>query len=305
MDSKKQLKKLSSIINILQIVNYLSIEYLSYGEKEVNKDNIINRGIVYKLFCSNMSNLIDAVAKSSYLFEDFKNEYISFQEKINREYKISNPKYYEKKYDGITLYKLLKEMRNEINHFDKDVNDQITMFEIEVKFEDVEELRKTTEYLINKKAERIGKEKISKIVLSRPKIMYEKDRISGAILNLENNVKDKVMDSKYKEELLSIVSISKNIFSHNLLIGLINDEPESIEKFNLKYDELKKISNRYEKEINEKGTKEDIEKYNKMKCILKNFELENQNVIFNKYKSNIDVFLRKINELYDTSNSEK
>jgi len=305
MISNKQIKRIISISNIMQIVNYLQKHYISFERKKINKDNIIDRGIVYKLLCSNMFNLIDAIRKSKDIFEDLIPEYKAFEKEINRKYVSNDTKYYKKGTTSMTLFELMREMRHEMNHFEKDVNDQITLFEIEVKFDDIKKLKETTEILINKKIQSINKKDIKALILSRPKITYETDKIDESITVFKTKIKDAVYESEYKDEMLHMTNIIGEIFRPDFLIELINNDSDAIEKFNFSLEELDQISLKCDEEILAKGTEEDIQKYNAMKSLIQNFELKTQKSGLQKYKNSLENLMKKTLIIYGGKNEKE
>lgn len=305
MISNKQIKRIISISNTLEIVNYLQKQYISFEERAFNKDNIINRGIVYKLFCSNMFNLIDAIEKSKDFFQDLVIEYENFKDEINRKYISDNSKYYKKIDTSMTLFELLREMRHEMNHFEKDVNDQITLFEIEVKYDDMRKLKETTEILINKKMQSINKKTINQLILSRPKIIYETDRIDNSIEIFKTKIQGAVCESEYRDDMLHMTNVISKTFRPDFLIELVNNDSDAIEKFNSNLRELEQISLKYDEEILLKGTEEDIKKYNAMKLLMQDFELKTKKAGPEKYKNGVEDLIKKTLIIYGGKNENE
>lgn len=305
MDSNKQIQKLISIINMLDIVTFLSKEYVAYGELEINKENIINRGIIYKLFCSNMFNLIDYVKKSQYLFEQVSDEYNLFVAQINKLYITNNEKYFEKISKELTIYELLREMRNELNHFEKDVNDEITLFEIEIKFSDVENIRLIIEDMITKKNKLIDKNRMNKKILSRPKILYETDKIENSIYSFEEKVNANVSNSDNKEMFLEAASILKSLYGPEILLGLINGDKQAEDFLNLQIEKFEIIDSKCEEEVLKNGSEQDINKYYAIKSIIENFNSNDNNFILDKYNENIEkLFKNEITNILKNYSNE-
>ncbi len=302
MISNKQIKRIVSISNIMQIVNYLQKHYNSFERKSFNKTNIIDRGIVYRLLCSNMFNLIDAVRKSKDIFEDMIPEYDFFEKEISRKYVTNDANYYKKVNASMTLFELLREMRHEINHFEKDVNDQITLFEIEVKFDDIIKLKETTEILINKKMQSIDKTAINQLILSRPKIVYETNKIDNSIENFKAKMQGSVNENEYKDEMLYMTNIIGEIFRPDFLIELISNNPDAIENLNFRLRELEQISLKCDEEILLKGTEEDIKKYNAMKSLMQDFELKTKKAGPEKYKNSVEDLMKETLIIYGGKN---
>lgn len=305
MISNKQIKRIISISDIMQIVNYLQKHYISFERKSFNKNNIIDRGIVYRLLCSNMFNLIDAIRKSKDIFEDLIPEYKAFEKEINRKYVSNDTKYYKKGTTSMTLFELLREMRHEMNHFEKDVNDQITLFEIEVKYDDMRKLKETTEILINKKMQSINKKTINQLILSRPKIIYETDRIDNSIEIFKTKIQGAVCESEYRDDMLHMTNVISETFRPDFLIELVNNDSDAIEKFNSNLRELEQISLKYDEEILLKGTEEDIKKYNAMKLLMQDFELKTKKAGPEKYKNGVEDLIKKTLIIYGGKNENE
>lgn len=67
--------------------------------------------------------------KSDEVFENTKS-YNLFQQNVNQKFVADNIEYFEKENYESNLYKILSQIRYQNNHFEKDDNDDILLFEI-------------------------------------------------------------------------------------------------------------------------------------------------------------------------------
>ena len=65
--TNKQINQILHIQDFLGTTNTLSKIYKEYDNKELNANNIIEKQCIYKLFCSAIYNLTDAIKKSNQL----------------------------------------------------------------------------------------------------------------------------------------------------------------------------------------------------------------------------------------------
>lgn len=183
--TNNQIKRILSIQEFLETTNTLAKIYNEYDNKEITKENIIEKQRIYKLFCSSMYNLVDGVKKSVEIFGETKS-YESFQININRKYAASNNRYCTKENYESNLYKILSQIRHQNNHFEKDDNDDIVLFEIYIDFKIVDDLRKIINQIFYEVYNEVDKAKIKQIILSKPKIKYSFDMFDKQVDYVES-----------------------------------------------------------------------------------------------------------------------
>lgn len=212
--TNKQINRIQHIEDFLGTTNTLSKIYKEYDDKELTSDNIIEKQCIYKLFCSAMYNLIDAIKKSKEIFGDTKSFKV-FQQIINQKFVGDNNEFVEKGNYESNLCKILAQIRHQNNHFEKDDNDDTMLFEIYIDFEILDELRK----IINE-------------------IFYE----------VYNEI-DKIFakDNERAIEILREYCNPSNVFD------LMNKDKEAIKKYDLIDKEMEELFNKQEKYIAENG----------------------------------------------------
>ena len=93
--TNKQINRILHIQDFLGTTNTLSKIYSEYDDKELTSDNIVEKQCIYKLLCSAMYNLIDAIKKSNEIFGNTK-LYKLFQQNINQKFIANNNEFIEK-----------------------------------------------------------------------------------------------------------------------------------------------------------------------------------------------------------------
>ena len=296
--TNKQINRILHIQEFLGIVNTLSKIYSEYDDKELTSDNIIEKQYIYKLFCSAIYNLIDAIKKSSEIFGNTKS-YKLFQQNINQKFIAYNNQFLEKENYESNLYKILGQIRHQNNHFEKDDNDDTMLFEIYIDFEILEELRKITNELFYEIYNEIDKKKIKQITLSNPKIKYSFDKFDKKVDYVElkyfesTNEIDKIFakDNERAIEILREYCNPSNVFD------LMNKDKEVSKKYDLIDKEMEELFNKQDKYITENGNELQKETMN----LLKDFFVNNESVTKNEYDKNMKELADKLKELNEKS----
>ena len=296
--TNKQINRILHIQDFLGTANILSKIYREYDSKELNASNIIEKQCIYKLFCSAMYNLIDAIKKSSEIFGNTKS-YKLFQQNINKKFVADNNEFVERESYESNLYKILAQIRHQNNHFEKDDNDDTMLFEIYIDFEILDDLRKIINEIFYEVYSEIDKNKIKQITLSRPKIKYSFDKFDKNVNYIElkylesTNEIDKIFakDNERAIEILREYCNPSNIFD------LVNNDKETLKKYDLNDKEMDELFNKYDKYIFENGNELQKQAMN----LIKDFFINNENVTKSEYDKNTKELVDKLKELKEMS----
>lgn len=296
--TNKQINRILHIQDFLGTANILSKIYREYDNKELNASNIIEKQCIYKLFCSAMYNLIDAIKKSNEIFDNTKS-YKLFQQNINKKFVADNNEFVERESYESNLYKILAQIRHQNNHFEKDDNDDTMLFEIYIDFEILDDLRKIINEIFYEVYNEIDKNKIKQITLSRPKIKYSFDKFDKNVDYIElkylesTNEIDKIFakDNERAIEILREYCNPSNIFD------LVNNDKETLKKYDLNDKEMDELSNKYDKYIFENGNELQKQAMN----LIKAFFINNENVTKSEYDKNTKELVDKLKELKEKS----
>lgn len=296
--TNKQINRILHIQDFLGTANILSKIYREYDNKELNASNIIEKQCIYKLFCSAMYNLIDAIKKSNEIFDNTKS-YKLFQQNINKKFVADNNEFVERESYESNLYKILAQIRHQNNHFEKDDNDDTMLFEIYIDFEILDDLRKIINEIFYEVYNEIDKNKIKQITLSRPKIKYSFDKFDKNVDYIElkylesTNEIDKIFakDNERAIEILREYCNPSNIFD------LVNNDKETLKKYDLNDKEMDELSNKYDKYIFENGNELQKQAMN----LIKDFFINNENVTKSEYDKNTKELVDKLKELKEKS----
>lgn len=296
--TNKQINRILHIQDFLGTANILSKIYREYDNKELNASNIVEKQCIYKLFCSAMYNLIDAIKKSNEIFGNTKS-YKLFQQNINKKFVADNNEFVERESYESNLYKILAQIRHQNNHFEKDDNDDTMLFEIYIDFEILDDLRKIINKIFYEVYNEIDKNKIKQITLSRPKIKYSFDKFDKNVDYIElkylesTNEIDKIFakDSERAIEILREYCNPSNIFD------LVNNDKETLKKYDLNDKEMDELFNKYDKYIFENGNELQKQAMN----LIKDFFINNENVTKSEYDKNTKELVDKLKELKEKS----
>lgn len=296
--TNKQINRILHIQDFLGTANILSKIYREYDNKELNASNIIEKKCIYKLFCSAMYNLIDAIKKSNEIFGNTKS-YKLFQQNINKKFVADNNEFVERESYESNLYKILAQIRHQNNHFEKDDNDDTMLFEIYIDFEILDDLRKIIDEIFYEVYNEIDKNKIKQITLSRPKIKYSFDKFDKNVDYIElkylesTNEIDKIFakDNERAIEILREYCNPSNIFD------LVNNDKETLKKYDLNDKEMDELFNKYDKYIFENGNELQKQAMN----LIKDFFINNENVTKSEYDKNTKELVDKLKELKEKS----
>lgn len=292
--TNKQISRILHIQDFLGTVNTLSKIYTEYDDKELSSDNIIEKQCIYKLFCSVMYNLIDAIKKSKELFGNSKS-YKLFEEKINQKFVVDSNEFCTKSNYESNLYKILSQIRHQNNHFEKDDNDDTVLFEIYIDFKIIDELRKIVNELFYEIYNEIDNDKIKQIVLPKPKVKYSFDKFDKQVDYIETKYLESTneIDKIFAKDNERAIEILREYSNPNNILDLMNKDGEAIKKYDLIDKEMEELFNKQDKYIAKNGNKIQKEAMN----LLKDFFINNESVTKNEYEKNVKELANKLKEL--------
>lgn len=296
--TNNQIKRILAIQEFLGTTNSLSKIYSEYDNKEFIVENIIEKQRIYRLFCSAMYNLIDAVKKSNEIFGKTKS-YSLFQKNINQKYVADNSKYCEKENYESNLYKILSQIRHKNNHFEKDDNDDILLFEIYIDFKIIDELRKIINEIFDEVYNSLDKQKVKQIILTKPIIKYSFDKFDKQIDYVELKCLESIneIDKIFVKDNEKAIEILREYCNPSNIFDLMNKDEEAIKKYDLIDKKMEKLFNKQDKYIAENGN--NLQK--KTMNLLKDFFDNNESVTKNAYDKNMKDLVNKLKELKENS----
>lgn len=292
--TNKQINRILHIQDFLGIANILSKIYSEYDDKELTSDNVVEKQCIYKLFCSAMYNLIDAIKKSNEIFGNTKS-YKLFQQNINQKFIADNNEFVEKENYESNLYKILSQIRHQNNHFEKDDNDDTMLFEIYIEFEILEELRKIINELFYEIYNEIDKNKIKQITLSKPKLKYSFNKFDKKVDYIELKYLESTnkIDKIFSKDNERAIKILREYCNPSNVFDLMNNDKEAIKEYDLMDKEIEELFNKQDKYITENGSELQKETMN----LLKDFFVSNESVTKNEYNKNMKELADKLKEL--------
>ena len=296
--TNKQINRILHIQDFLGSANTLSKIYSEYDDKELTADNIIEKQCLYKLFCSAMYNLIDAIKKSKEIFGNTKSFKV-FQHNINQKFVAHNNEFVEKENYESNLYKILAQVRHQNNHFERDDNDDTMLFEIYIDFKILDELRKITNEIFYEIYNEIDKNKIKQIILSRPKIRYSFDKFDKKVDYVELKYLESTneIDKRFAKDNERAIEILREYYNPSNVFDLMNKDKDAMKEYDLMDKEMEELFNKQDKYITENGNDLQKETMN----LLKNFFINNESVTKNEYDKNMKELADKLKELKEKS----
>ncbi len=296
--TNKQINRILHIQDFLGTVNILSKIYNEYDHKEFMADNIIEKQCIYKLFCSAMYNLIDAIKKSSEIFGNSKS-YKLFQQNINKKFIADRNEFLENENYESNLYKILSQIRHQNNHFERDDNDDTMLFEIYIDFEILEKLRKITNKIFYEIYNEMDKNKIKQITLSRPKIKYNFDKFDKKVDYVELKYRESTneIDKIFAKDNERAIEILREYYNPSNIFDLMSKDEKAMKKYDFIDEEMEELFNKQDKYIAENGNELQKETMN----LLKDFFINNETVTKNEYDKNIKQLVDRLKELKENS----
>lgn len=292
--TNKQINRILHIQDFLGAANTLSKIYSEYDDKEITADNIIEKQCIYKLFCSAMYNLIDAIKKSNEIFGNTKSFKV-FQEKINQKFIANNIEFLEKESYESNLYKILSQIRHQNNHFEKDDNDDTMLFEIYIDFKIIDELRKIINEIFYEVYNEIDKNKIKQVALSTSKVKYSFDEFDKKVYYVELKFLESTneIDKIFAKDNERAIEILREYYNPSNIFDLMNKDKETMKKYDMIDKEMGELFNKQDKYIAENGNNLQKEAMN----LLKEFFDNNESVTKNEYDKNMKALVDKLKAL--------
>lgn len=292
--TNKQINRILHIEDFLGTTNTLSKIYKEYDDKELTSDNIIEKQCIYKLFCSAMYNLIDAIKKSKEIFGNTKSFKV-FQQIINQKFVVDNNEFVEKENYESNLYKILAQIRHQNNHYERDDNDDTMLFEIYIDFEILDELRRIINEIFYEIYNDIDINKIKQITLSRPKIKYSFDKFDKKVdcVELKYIESTNEIDKLFAKDNERAIEILREYCNPSNVFDLINKDKDTMKKYDLIDKEMEELFNKQDKYITENGNALQKETMN----LLKDFLINNESVTKNEYDKNMKELAEKLKDL--------
>lgn len=168
------------------------------------------------------------------MFGDCK-KYSDFDDFINKEF-FASDKYYKKINYKSDFYRIMKTIRNQVNHFNRNDEDDNMLFEIYIDFNIIDSLRLIINDIFYEIYTKLDKTKIESIILSKPKIKYSFDKMNEKIDLIEQKCNESTneVDNFCTKENAESIEILRDYFNPNNIFKLLNKD-ENIEK---KYDAM-------------------------------------------------------------------
>lgn len=297
--SNKQIKCVLRIQEFVEMSNTLSKIYREFDDKELSITNFSDKNIIYKTYCSSIYNLMDAIKNSKYLFENCK-KYTNFQNFINRKYVAYGNKYYKGSNYKSDFYKIMKAIRDQANHYTKDDEDENILFEINVDFTIIEELRLMINDIFNEVYKKIDKKKIEQLILSKPKIQYYFDKINDRIDLMEEKCNESTneVDKIFSRENAESIQILRDCFNPSNMLNLLNKDENTVKKYDLMNDRMNELFEQQCQYLGSNGTEQQRRTIN----LVKEFASEDI-VTKNDYDKKLKDLTNKITAL--SENQEK
>ena len=300
--TSKQLIKILSIKDFLGMTNTLSKIYRSYDDKKVSVENDIDKNNIYKILCSTLFNTIDGIIKCKEFFNDSK-KIQELNNLLNQTYITENKEIYNRAGYKTTLYKILREIRNLYNHFEKEENDETILYEVYVDFSILEKLRVLINDIYYEFYKEIDKRSLKKVELNRKKIKYSMGLINNSITSIEKKfmTSNNRIDKMYSQETSESINLVKKTFEASNLYDLFYGDSKAIEEFNMTDSKISKYYEKAKKEIEKNGSSKEKQAMKIIEKIVKS----NENVIYIEREDNFKKIYEDIEKLVSDTKEDK
>lgn len=292
--TNKQLNKILSLKEFLEITNTLSEVYKSYNDKKISVKNDIDKSNIYKVFCGSLFNTLDGIIKC----KEFFNNCIKFDNLnnlLNQVYITEDKEIYNKVGYKTTLYKMLRETRNLYNHFEKEENDETMLYEVYIDLNILEEIRKLANDIFYEFYKNIDAKCLKNAEINRKKIKYRLGLLNNSIVNLENKIiaSNNRIDKIYERETKESIALVKKTFEPGNLYDLFNGDKSAIEEFN---NIDSKISGYYKKAKNE-VEKNGSDNEKKVMQILDEFMKSDEEISYKEREENFERMIEDVKRI--------
>lgn len=300
--TNKQLIKILSIKDFLGMTNTLSKVYRSYDDKKVSVENDIDKNNIYKILCSTLFNTIGGIIKCKDFFNDSK-KIQELNSLLNQTYITENKEIYNRAGYKTTLYKILREIRNLYNHFEKEENDETILYEVYVDFSILEKLRVLINDIYYEFYKEIDKRSLKKVELNRKKIKYSMGLINNSITSIEKKfmTSNNRIDKMYSQETSESIDLIKKTFEANNLYDLFYGDSKAIEEFNIADSKISKYYEKTKKEIEKSGSSKEKQAMQIIEKIVKS----NEDVSYREREDNFKKIYEDIEKLVSDTKEDK
>lgn len=293
--TNKTIKRLIAIEELIEMTNYLARQYNYYDNEELSRESLKDKETVYKLYCSSLYNAVQAIKNSEYIFCKEKDLYTYFKNIINNEYVADDQKYFKKIGKTASLYKILSEIRHKYNHFEKEDNDEIVLFQVNIDFNKLDTLRILINKLFYNVYNEIDINSIKKIILSQPKIRYSLDKMDEQLEKYDIEIKkiNKIVDESIVKSNNEAYEILKDVLSPSSIYDILYGDEDSIRKFEEFDRRSTEMFAEYEKKIEVSGSKTDKKVFD----MVKEFCINNEHSSLKEYDKNIKKFSEDVKDV--------
>lgn len=257
--TNKAINRILRIRDFVESSNTLSKVYLDFDNKEYNIDTINDKDRVFKIYCSSIYNLINAI-KDDKQFFDKTDKYSEFELLVNEKFVAENNEYFKDENHQDSLYKILETIRHQSNHSRRDEDDNNLLFDVYIDFSIVDKLRIIIDEMFYKVFNGVDKKKLKEINLSKPRIKYSVDKMKlqmEQVRDSVNKIADQV-DSYFKADNERAMILLEEIFTASNIYDLLAKDENALAKLDSADEEIQTMMDKAEKYINKKGT--DFEK---------------------------------------------
>ena len=298
--TNKQIKRILVIQELVESVNTLARVYEDFDDKEFSVNSITDKKRIYKIYCSSIYNMILGIQGSKEFFEKT-SRYKELEELLEQKLIANDSKYYIKDNYESTLFKVIETIRHQLNHYAKDDDDNNMLFEVYVDYKALEKLRIILNDIFYEIYNQIDKEKIKRIILSKPKVQYSYNRFVQQLDEMKNQISNTKIElnkifQKYSERLINIL---KELLDNDFLYDLISGKQEAIRKLELMDSELEKYYNEADDYIKMYGSefeKESLELIEELIRSPEPLKIKDININISNLQEKIQMLLEKYNK---------
>lgn len=272
------------IRDFVESSNALSKVYLDFDNKEYNIDTINDKDRVFKIYCSSIYNLINAIKDDNQFFAK-SDKYSEFEILLNEKFVAENNEYFKNENHQDSLYKILETIRHQSNHSRRDEDDNNILFDVYIDFNIVDKLRKLIDEMFYEIFNNVDKNKLREINLSKPIIKYSVDKMKLKMEQVRDSV-NKIayqVDSYFKTDNERAMILLEEFFTAENLYDLLAKDEIALSKLDSAYVEVQNMMNKAEDYINKKGTNFGKEAF----LLIKNFFKDNDKESINEYQDRI------------------
>jgi CII-binding regulator of phage lambda lysogenization HflD len=298
--TNKQIKRILVIQELVESVNTLARVYEDFDDKEFSVNSITDKKRIYKIYCSSIYNMILGIQGSKEFFEKT-SRYKELEELLEQKLIANDSKYYKKDNYESTLFKVIETIRHQLNHYAKDDDDNNMLFEVYVDYKALEKLRIILNDIFYEIYNQIDKEKIKRIILSKPKVQYSYNRFVQQLDEMKNQISNTKIELNkiFQKESERSINILKELLDNDFLYDLISGKQEAIRKLELMDSELEKYYNEADDYIKMYGSefeKESLELIEELIRSPEPLKIKDININISNLQEKIQMLLEKYNK---------